>query len=376
MDENNFNHLPRYEDVFDNFKNVLNEYLSICSPEYIHDFNLSIIDRNKGFSNNLLKNDFTPNELVEEIKKSYLQREYINGEIGLTDKQTQYDGIITTALYMLMSNRLGKIYKKEMDTNTNLDEDTKNKYKQNYKQLMAKKTDATIKLIYSLFIYEQTENNNDFLYGLKYDNAKKIFTLVIDLPTYGQISVHIPSMPTVAHIAKQNIDLVLEKKLQLGQITENQFSKLTNESSLFCEKMPLYQGSFYEYCSAIPIDFCGKNLQTAQKDLNLPNEISDEDIKNLSQNEQYNSRELYYFAIKNNFSKNHLKLLSNHLRTRDIEYKNKLSQQKTEKSLDVKSIGHTAIKLTTAEERKQVDIHEANQERFSNIRDQYNSREI
>ena len=126
MNENKFNQLPGYENIFKNLKNVLNQYIKISGSKRIHNFNLN--QRNlhdSGFENNLIENDFNPSELIEEIKNSYLSRDYLEGEIGLIDGQDQYDGIFNIALYTLITNRVGKLYQHQLNKNTNLDANTR-----------------------------------------------------------------------------------------------------------------------------------------------------------------------------------------------------------------------------------------------------------
>lgn len=363
MKQNRFNQLTRYEDIFARFSKIQNQYLKLYGTNKLYKFILKqqkVID--SGFENHLIENDFTPDELASEIKNSYLSRDYLEGEIGLIDGQDQYDGIFNIALYMFMSNRLGKIYKNELDKNSSLDKNAQDLFKNKYKNLMLEKDSATAKLIYSLFIYKETENNNDFFYGYRTDDYGDS-TFVIDLPVYGQISVHFgseESLENIKYIARQNINQILEKKLELGQITAEQFSeiesKADNEGIL-----PEYTGKLYEYSSSMPLDYCGEKFEMAQKDLKLDgkmiSDITDEDIKTISENKKYNSRELYYFAIKSDFSKSQLEKLSKYLQERD---KITVKHNTTDKSkfINVASIGKTSIKATSAEERKAVAEHE------------------
>lgn len=363
MNTNKFSQLPRYENIFNNLKKVLNQYIKMSGSKKIHNFNFKQKNLNdSGFENNLIENDLNPSELLEEIKSSYLSRDYLEGEIGLIDGQDQYDGIFNIALYTLITNRVGKLYQSEFNGNSTLDDTTRTAYKETYKKLMAKKKDATTKLIYSLFIYKETETDNDFFYGCRTDDFGNS-SFVIDLPIYGQISVHYGSkenLENIEYIAKQNINLILEKKLELGQITEDQFEKIKgkaeNEGIL-----PKYTGKLYEYSSAIPLDYCGEKFEIAQKDLNLSGKmissISDEDIKTISENRKYNSRELYYFAIKSDFSKEQLEKLSGYLQERDKEISQNLTTQKRS-TINVQEIGRQAVNLTSAKDRKNVNNHE------------------
>lgn len=371
MEQNNFNRLSTYEDVFSNFSQVLEEYLAMTNGEEIRDFNLITRDSKYGKGkNDLIEDDFTPNELVEEIKDSYLRRNYLKGEIGMLNGDEQYDGIFNISLYMLMANRLGKIYKGELDNNSNLDKNTKTIYKEKYRNLMAKKIDAATKLIYSLFIYKETENNNDFYYGWKESRGK---TLIIDLPTYGQISVHFGSTKrfnSVIYLARQNINLILEKKLELGQITEKEFNTIKAKTDTD-EIFPNYTGIQYDISSGIPLDYHGKKFETAQNDLGLSKtlstEITDDDIEKMVSNTNYTNRELYYFALKKDFSKSQLEKLRHLLHGRDIDAikksenshkKKRKKKHKKKKTINTESIGEKAVSLTTADERQQVASHE------------------
>ena len=256
---------------------------------------------------------------------------------------------------MLMSNRLAKDYKREIDKNTSLDDKTINDYKEKYKLLLQKKSDATTKLMYSLYLYKEIENDNDFYYGHRIDNFGKD-TFVIDLPIYGQISVHFGSkqnLEQIKHIAKQSAQKIMERKLELGQVTKEKYEQITNninEDTIF----PEYTGKLYEYSSVIPLDYCGTKYEQVQKDIKVlskqSNILTDEDIKQISENNKYNSRELYYIAVKSDWTKSQLELLSKYLMERD--------KIKDTNKIDVTSIGKEAIQLTTAEERKIVREHE------------------
>lgn len=358
MKQNSFNQLPKYEDIFDNLKDILNQYLEIRSSKSIRGFNLSQKHSNEnGYNNNLIENDFTPDELINEIKSSYLSRDYVKGEIGLIDGQDQYDGIFNIALYMLMCNRLGKLYKERFDKNHKLSEKAKDSYKRKYEELMFEKHDAATKLIYSLYIYKETENDNDFFYGFSSDKDNNN-RLIIDLPVYGQISIHFGSpqtIKTIKYFSRQNVNLILNKKLRQKQITKEQFNKLKNKAETD-EIFPKYTGKLYEYSSGLPIDYCGEKFEMAQSDLKLSKkmvtEITDEDIKRISENRKYNSRELYYFAIKSDFSKSQLERLSIYLQKRDKELFN------TNRKIKKQSIFNSALNSTTPIERQIVSTHE------------------
>lgn len=363
MGQNKFTQLPKYEYIFNRLSKILNQYIKIYGTDHLYK---SLLSENKridsGYENNLIENDFTSEEFVEEIKTSYLSRDYLEGEIGLIDGQEQYDGIFNIALYTLMANRLGKEYKKQCDKNYNLDINTLASYKKTYNSLMSEKLKGATKLIYSLFIYKETVSDNDFFYGHRIDDYGDS-SFVIDLPVYGQISIHFGSeenLENIEYLAKQHIDLILNKKLNLGQITEEQFNEIKNKAENE-GILPAYTGRLYEYSSSMPLDYCGEKFERAQKDLDLSGkmitDITDEDIKRISENRKYNSRELYYFAIKSDFSKSQLEQLSGYLQERDtIVTKSKTTKKPS--SIDVSEIGSQAISMTSAEDRKVVSSHE------------------
>jgi len=339
----------KYEDVYHNLKIILEDYLRKYDGKKIINANLSQTQFNEdAFTNNLIENDFDYDEIIEAIKESYLSRDYIKGEIGLTDEGEQYDGIFNITLYMLMSNRLAKYYQQQLTKRNNLDDITRNKYKEISKNLLNRKLDATTKLIYSLYIYKELQNDNDFYYGHRIDNDGND-TFVIDLPVYGQISVHFGSkanMEQTMHIAKQSVQKIMERKLELGQVSQEKYEQTINRmenEGVF----PEYTGKLYEYSSVIPIDYCGTKYEQAQKDLKMsdkmPSNLKKDDIKKMSENTKYNSRELYYFAVKSDWTKSQLELLSGYLQERD--------KPVTKSVIDVSKLGQETVSLTTAEER-------------------------
>lgn len=328
---------------------------------YLNQKNLSNDD---GFENKLIEVDISSRELVNNIKDCYLNRDYISGEIGTIDGKEQYDGIFNITLYMLMSNRLAKYYRHEIEKNSNLDRKTINLYNTKYKELINNKAEALIKLIYSLFIYKETVNDNDFYYGHRLDfNGNHAFC--IDLPEYGQISVHFGSEHTFEHrifLASKNIKLILEKKLKLRQITQKQHDELRHKVNIG-EILPEYTGKLYEQVAALPTNYRGKQYKMAQRRLNLAGklatDINDDDIKRISENKEFNSRELYYFAVKSNLSKKHLEQLSIALQERDKKRLEELLKPKKKKNVDVQELGKKSVVLTTAQERKQAAEHVA-----------------
>lgn len=364
MGQNKFTQLPKYEYIFNRLSKILNQYIKISGTNHLY---RSLLSQNKridsGFENNLIENDFTPEEFVSETKTSYLSRDYLEGEIGLIDGQDQYDGIFNIALYTLMANRLGKEYKKQYNENSNLDIATLDSYKKTYKSLMSEKDKGTTELIYSLFLYKETVSDNDFFYGHRIDDYGDS-SFVFDLPVYGQICIHFGSkekLEAIKYLAKQGMELALEKKLSLGQITEEQFNEIKNKADNE-GILPTYTGKLYEYSSSMPLDYCGEKFERVQKDLKLSGkmitDINDEDIKTISENRKYNSRELYYFAIKSDFSKSQLEKLSGYLQERDTIIKNNNKYSDKSPTVNVSLLGKEVISNTSAEERKIVGSHE------------------
>ena len=87
----------------------------------------------------------------------------------------------------------------------------------------------------------------------------------------------------------------------------------------------------------------------------MVNEINNEDIIRISQDEKYNSREIYYFGIKSDFSKQQLEMLSIKLQERDGDL-----VQEAKQKININELGKEVIEQTTAEERIVVARHEQN----------------
>ena len=271
MKQNKNNELPKYEDTFKKLTKSLNEYLKVSDGRKIKNFSFNQKTLNTdGFENRLIETGLNPNELLDEIKDSYLRRDYLEGEIGTIDGEEQYDGIFNMTLYMLISNRLAKHYAYEIKNNSNLDVSTKEMYDKKIKYFMSEKRSALTELISSLYIYKETENDNDFFYGHFLDiNDADAF--VIDLPAYGQIAVHFGSnsnLEHVQHLALQNVQLILKRKLEQGQITKNQYNEIMQKSNN-TGILPEYSGKLYEHSSAIPLDYQGRNIVRTHKYLCL-----------------------------------------------------------------------------------------------------------
>lgn len=377
MNQNKNKKLPKYEDIFKNLEKSLSEYLKVSNGSKIKNFSFSQKSLNTdGFENRLIETGLNSSELLNEIKDSYLRRDYLEGEIGTIDGEEQYDGIFNMTLYMLISNRLAKHYAYEIENNSNLNSSTKEMYEKKIKYFMSEKKSALTQLITSLYVYKETENDNDFFYGhfLDFNDAD---AFVIDLPAYGQIAVHFGSksnLDHIQHLANENIQVILNKKLKLGQITKDQYNKI-NQNSNDNGILPEYSGKLYEHSSAIPLDYQGRNFVRTKKDLCLSKKLITDydtsDIERISRNKIYNSRELYYWAIRSDFSKQQLEKLSSLLQERDAKALNNSSNNRSKpRKIDLassesiaalinsKSMGKKAVSETTASERKTVSEHE------------------
>jgi len=103
--------------------------------------------------------------------------------------------------------------------------------------------------------------------------------------------------------AHNSVKSILERKLELGQITEEQLQEITldlDENGV----LPEYCGKLYEYVGAMPIEYIGKEIKKYREIIGskLPEQITSEDIEILTK-AKLNERELYYFFIKMGASK-------------------------------------------------------------------------
>lgn len=338
--------------VYDSYKNIYmklqkttNTFLKVNSIDEIKRFiYIQRKENEDGFKNSLIE---LPNDDIKSvIKSTYTKIDYLEGTLGTVDATDQFDGITNMALLMLMSNRMSKYYKNRIKSEQ-LSPEEKDLYHKNEVALLRWKSIAMKDLIASLYILNKTEiEYTDFIsYGYRQDNNKKD-SFVIDLPYYGQICVHFgKQMQYILMDAKKTVSSILNKKLQLGQISQEDVDKL--KQNLDEEILPNYTGKLYEYSSAIPIEYEGDKSKTIKEHLGLnrklPEDINKSDILNLY-NIGLNAREIYYFAIKFGLPKKQLNYI--------VNIGNKF--------LDAKNIGKSALSETTAKERQVVNIHENN----------------
>lgn len=268
--------------------------------------------RNNMFENSLIE---VPRDLYSALEKTYISRDssYVSGFIGCAeDPVEQFDGITNMALLMYLSNHLSKEFKFKGNDETN--QDSKKILRKNEKTLLIWKNIALTDIIASIYVLSKTseEYENYFSYGSRSDDDKKP-TFVMDLPYIGQLCVHFgceERKNLIVENAQNAARSVLEKKLELGQIKEEQLHKITsdleNEGVL-----PEYAGKLYEYVGAMPIEFIGEKIKKYRNIIGskLPEQITSEDIKKLGRC-GLNERELYYFFIKMGASKEVLNEIS------------------------------------------------------------------
>lgn len=256
-----------------------------------------------------------PNNFLEVLSDTYTGRneEIVSGPIGCAETPAeQLDGITNMALLMYLSNQLKNKYVEMMEGN--ITEEQKELYEEKKNSLLGWKDSATSSIMASIYVLSKTdeEYGNYFSYGNRTDDDGKP-TFVVDLPYIGQLCVH------YGHINKKNeivnnatdfVKSILQKKVELGQITQEQLIEITNELN---ENgvLPEYEGKLYEYVGAMPIEYVGEKIKRCMKIIGnkLPEDITSEDIK-LMKNNGLNQRELYYLFIKIGASKDLLNEIS------------------------------------------------------------------
>lgn len=294
---------------------------------------LVLLRRGADYRNNMPENSLieVPKDLYSALKETYISRDpsYVSGCIGCVDTpEEQFDGITNMALLMYLSNHLAKEFKYKFRDETN--PDRKKIFKKNERILLDWKDIALSDIIASTYVLSKTfeEYDNYFSYGSRLDDDNQS-TFVMDLPYIGQLCVHFgweERKNWIVERAQNAVKSILEKKLELGQITEEQLQKITSD----LEKdgvLPEYDGKLYEYVGAMPIEFIGEEIKKYRKIIGnkLPEQITSEDIKMMTQR-GLNERELYYFFIKMGASKELLDKISG--------ADKKISHQSVEKATD------------------------------------------
>ena len=269
-----------------------------------------------------LKNNMPENSLIEippdiygALKDTYISRDpsYVSGSIGCAETpEEQLDGITNMTLLMYMSNHLAKQYKFKFRDESNPEK--KKVFKKNERTLLDWKDIALSDIIASTYVLSKTaeEFKEYFSYGSRIDDANQS-TFVMDLPYIGQLCVHFgwdERKNWIVERAQDSVKSILEKKFELGQITEEQVQEITTELEQD-GVLPEYEGKLYEYVGAMPIEYIGENTKKYRKIIGnkLPEDITSEDIEKMK-NKGLNQRELYYFFIKMGASKDLLNEIS------------------------------------------------------------------
>lgn len=308
--------------------------------------------------NNLPENSLIerPIDLFEALKETYISRDpsYASGYIGCTETiEEQLDGITNMALLMYLSNRVSKEYKAKANKTDNL-EKVKN-YKKRENQLLIWKGISISDIIASIYVLSKTseEYADYFSYGSRTDDENQP-SFVIDLPYIGQLCVHFgweERKNDIVQNAQYSIESILQKKVELGQITEEQLNKI--KLDLYKNGvLPEYEGKLYEYVGAMPIEYIGKKVSEIRTFIGnkLPEEITNEDVKKVTDKYKLNKRELYYFFIKMGAPKSVLNSIS--------EVSKSISQKSVEAATDDISMQEfteaTQALKNLAKEREQV----------------------
>ena len=353
--------LRTFEKVSEQLKKMTEFFLK--NKKEIKNFIINQQKQNEtGFDNILIKdmNDFEEYEIINRVKDDYYSRDYLKGDRDIATDEDLYDGIYDLTLCALMSNRNAKIFE-ELLENKNIDENKRISYESQKSYCYNIKQEMMNELMSSLYIYKELVNDDDFLYGHREDNdGQDVFC--IDLPSYGQIAFHFGSkgfMNKNKKKVEETVCQILNKKLKSKQISKDEYDKIIKK----IEKegiLPEYEGRFYETSSAVPIahyssdEVEGSEFEKAKKEFGLSGKLimnlTEEDIDRICNNTSYNSREIYYFAVKKEFPKEYLLMISERLKIRDEGEKGK--------EINVEKLGSYAINQTSAEERKQVNNHE------------------
>ena len=247
--------------------------------------------------------------------------------MGCVDPEDQRDGIANMVLLSLLANRLAKQYKmregkyiKELQ-NKKLDEKSLKQLKKTAKYFNKQKNEAyeykhmaITNVIASIYVLANTEEEykDYFSYGFRMDDGdtknkngeisnQKKPTFVMDLSGIGQICLHFKNQEmkkVILENAKNTAISILEKKFELGQITEEKLNKIT-EKLKTDEILPEYKGKLYEYFSAIPLQYLGEKSETAWQAIGgKSKDIERQDLEKLSNECKLNEREIYHFLIK------------------------------------------------------------------------------
>lgn len=278
---------------------------------------LAYMRRKEDTRNGLPENSLIemPKDIYEALEETYIGKDpsYVSGYIGCAETtEEQLDGITNMTLLVYLSNHLSKEYKSRARDEVN--PERKKIFKDNERLLLTWKDISLSDLIASIYVLSKTseEFNNYFSYGNRMDDQNQP-TFVIDLPYIGQICVHFgweEKKNLIVQRAQNAVKSILQKKLELGQITQEQYEKIKKELDKD-SILPEYEGKLFEFVGAMPIEYIGEKIKEYRKIIGhkLPEDITSEDIK-MMKKYGLNQRELYYFFIKMGASKDLLNEIS------------------------------------------------------------------
>ena len=304
-----------------------------------------------------------PSNLFEEMQETYLERdsEYVSGPIGCTNSfDEELNGITNIALLMYLSSFYTKEYRAELnELGISGNRQKKKQYETTEDYLYKVKNNSIRDLIATIYVSSQTndEFNNYFSYGIRKDKHGKS-SFVIDLPFIEQIGVHFGNEENeriAINEAQIVAKMILKKKLELKQITEEQYkeiySRITPDSIL-----PQYEGKYYDKINAIPLTYESWEVKNYHKKTNrkLPEEITSRDIEFLRKNCGLKEGEIHYLLVKIGAPKTVLDMFSELYKTDNRKVSNTKNEYR-KKLVTPKSAVISALKSTSKEDRDKVN---------------------
>lgn len=333
--------ITTYKQINDKLQEATKVYLEKGS-----DNPRSFITRQKranhlGITNDLI--EAPKGDIYKIIEEQYQIKNAKDEPIGTLSPEEQKEGIKKMALLMLMANRASKAYKELLINNKNLNEKQAEMYKKKEREFLVVKDQATSDLLANLYVLgkEKDEKNADyFYYGLHKDEFGKD-TLVMDIPEYGQISVHFGRMKQIIlEDAKEKASSILEVKKDKGQINQEQLELYTKQISNN-HMLPKYEENLYEVSSALPLKYVDDNITNLTKKIRIykkdPSTFDNKDMSRMIK-EGLNVREARYMCLKLGCPKKQL--------------------QEVSKVYSERNMIKQSLKETNAEERQSVRQHQ------------------
>ena len=329
--------ITSYKQINDKLKEATKVYLDKGA-----DAPRRFIERQKeenalGLENKLI--DTPKGNIFDIIEEQYQIKNCKDEPLGTLSPEEQVEGIKKMALLMMMANRASKAYKHIVNFDESLSEKQFQYYQKKEREFLVAKDQATSDLLSSLYVLGKNKDEkyaNYFYYGVQKDENNKN-VLVVDIPEYGQISVHFGGMRNIIlEEAKNKASSILEVKKEKGQITQEQLDlykkQISNRNIL-----PPYEEKLYELSAAIPLKYVSEDLNKITKKLRIykkdPFTIDNSDMNRMIK-EGLNIREARYLCLKLGCPKKQLQELS--------------------KVYSERSIVKNSFKETTAEERQSV----------------------